>query len=210
VTKALRLSREIFVQQPSLIRLEKRIPMQSGLGGGSSDAAGLLRALQAASGDASQAELASVACGVGADVPFFLSGGRARGEGYGDVITALPDPAEEWYVIAKPEIGCSTPEMYALLDGESREWRDWPLNDNLYNDFERVAPRECIDLIERMLTAGARDAALSGSGSSVFGRFATHATARDAEERLRGDDVNQVWVAKSLTRSESLDIKRSL
>lgn len=203
VSKALRLSREIFALNPSHIRLQKHIPMQSGLGGGSSDAAGLLRALNHIR-KVGLEEIEGVASVIGADVPFFLTGGRATGERYGDRITALPDAPEEWYVIAKPEIGCSTVEMYAHLDEKPRVWRDWPIEDTLYNDFERVAPRKCLDLIDELLKTGAKAAALSGSGSSVFGRFATQA---QAEEAKAGMSV-QAWVAKGLTRAESLRIER--
>ena len=207
LTKTLRLSREIFKEQPSRIRLTKNIPMQSGLGGGSSDAAGLLRALNH-DGRVPLEELEPVAAAVGADVPFFLHGGRARGERYGDRITPLPDGAEEWYVIVKPPIGCSTPEMFAALDAKPREWRDWPQGDELYNDFERVAPCECLDLIERLRVLGACDAALSGSGSAVFGRFGT----RDAAEMTRAalnSAHNEVWVTSNLGRNESLRLDRS-
>jgi 4-diphosphocytidyl-2-C-methyl-D-erythritol kinase len=204
VTKVLRLSREIFARQPSRIRLTKRIPMESGLGGGSSDAAGLLRALNHPGGVPLE-ELEPVAAAVGADVPFFLTGGRARGEGYGERITPLPDQPVEWYAIAKPPIGCPTAEMYSKLDAKPREWRDWPKEDELYNDFERVAPCECLDLIERLLVLGARDAALSGSGSAVFGRFRTREGAESARAALLGRET-QVWVARTLSRAESLRI----
>src|SRR5579862_6870058 len=181
LAKTLRLSQELFAITPSLVRLEKHIPMQSGLGGGSSDAAGLLRALNRIRPVPLQ-ELEAVASAVGADVPFFLTGGRARGERYGDQISSLPDAPEEWLVIAKPPIGCSTPEMYAKLDEEPRAWRDWPEGDELYNDFERVAPCECLDLIERLQSLGARDAALSGSGAAAFGRFVSRERAESARE----------------------------
>jgi 4-diphosphocytidyl-2-C-methyl-D-erythritol kinase len=200
ITKALRLSREIFSIQPSRIRLEKRIPMQSGLGGGSSDAAGVLRALAFSQGRRIDEELLSVAAAVGADVPFFLVGGRARGERYGDVVTPLPDSPEEWFVIAKPEVGCSTVEMYKKLDASPREWRAWSSGDELYNDFERVAPSKCLDLIDRLASLGARNSALSGSGSSVFGLFSDREAARVAATKMPG----QVWVARSLQRAESL------
>lgn len=208
LAKTLRLSREIFAMQPTQTRLEKHIPMQSGLGGGSSDAAGLLRALQAANHQlpAANGELESVASAVGADVSFFLTGGRARGEGYGERITPLPDAGQEWYVLAKPPIGCSTSEMYAKLDQLPREWRDWPDRDVLYNDFERVAPPECLELIELMRNLGARDSALSGSGSSVFGRFSSRNRADQAKGLLLSMSL-EVWSAKSLTRSESLRIE---
>jgi len=225
VTKALRLSREIFPVQPTRVRLEKRIPMQSGLGGGSSDAAGILRALQAVSaGNLSSAirnpkseirnpegpipEVVGVAAAVGADVPFFLTGGRALGDGYGDRITPLPDEPEEWLVVAKPPVGCSTAEMYGKLDelaaNPSGLGARRPAPGTVHNDFEQVAPAECLTLIERLISLGARDAALCGSGSAVFGRFAS---CREAERAKSALDVN-AWAAKALTRAESLRIER--
>lgn len=207
VAKALRLSKEVFAVSPSQIGLKKNIPIQSGLGGGSSDAAGLLRALNHVR-PSSVSEMESIASAVGADVAFFLTGGRARGEGYGDRITPLPDGPEEWFVIVKPPIGCSTPEMYAKLDANERDWRDWPDGDELYNDFERVAPCECLDFIERLQALGARDAALSGSGSSVFGRCAGRELAEEIRARLMSDYEAQVWTAQTLSRAESLKIER--
>jgi 4-diphosphocytidyl-2-C-methyl-D-erythritol kinase len=203
LTKTLRLSREIFALQPERIRLTKNIPMQSGLGGGSSDAAGLLRAFSALR-PVSRPEMESVAAAVGADVPFFLTGGRAKGEHYGEQISPLPDGPEEWYLIVKPPVGCSTVEMYAKLDEKPREWRDWPEGNVLYNDFERVAPCECLDLIEMLQMLGAKNAGLSGSGSAVFGSFASVEEAERASQQV----TYHKWVAKGLTRTESLKIER--
>lgn len=202
LTQALRLSREVFTRRPSWIRLVKRIPSEAGLGGGSSDAAGLLRIWHSVQ-PASAPELASVAATIGVDVPFFLIGGRARGEGYGEQVIPLPDADPEWLLIAKPKVGCSTPEMYARLDGMPRDWRDWPDSDDLYNDFERVAPLECRELISRLVAQGARDAGLSGSGSAVFGRFDSRDRAEAAAAGLTGVAT---WVVSTLTRAESLRI----
>lgn len=200
LTQALRLSREVFTSRPRLVRLVKRIPSEAGLGGGSSDAAALLRVLNSVQ-PASGPELASLAKLIGVDVPFFLVGGRARGEGYGDEVIPLPDAEPEWLLIAKPEIGCSTPGMYARLDRFPRDWRNWPDSDILYNDFERVAPPECLELISRLVALGARDAGLSGSGSAVFGRFASRDRAESAQS-LMGSG----WVTRTLSRGESLRI----
>ncbi|MFI5386303.1 MAG: 4-(cytidine 5'-diphospho)-2-C-methyl-D-erythritol kinase [Fimbriimonadales bacterium] len=202
ITKALRLSREVFDLTPTHVRIEKNIPIMSGLGGGSSDAAGILRALNHIRPVPLQ-EIEAIAAAIGADVPFFLTGGRAKGEGYGDRITSMPDGLEEWFVIVVPEFGHSTVEMYARLDADPREWRDWPEGDILHNDFELVALHDICDiLVERLLSLGAKDAAMSGSGSSVFGRFPT----REAAERA-GKQINGTHVVKSLTRAESLRIE---
>lgn len=203
LTKAYRLSREVFDVHVSHIRLEKQIPMQAGLGGGSSDAAGLLRAMAFVK-PAPEGELASLASAIGADVPFFLHGGRARGTRYGDRIEPLPDSPAEWVVIVKPEVGCSTPEMFRQLDEKPRNWLDWPEEDVLYNDFERVAPCECLDIIEMLQMHGARDAGLSGSGSAVFGRFESEQIAEKAAENFR----DQHWVILTLTRHQSQSVTR--
>jgi 4-diphosphocytidyl-2-C-methyl-D-erythritol kinase len=204
VSKALRLSREIFSIQPSHIRLVKKIPMQSGLGGGSSDAAGVLRAFAFAQGRRIDEEMLSVAAAIGADVPFFLVGGRARGDGYGDIVTPLPDPPEDWFVIAKPDIGCSTVEMYKKLDANPRDWKDWPEDERLWNDFERVAPKECLDLMREMWNLEAEEVGLSGSGSSVFARFREESEAVLTQGLLGRDS----WLAQSLSRAQSLEIER--
>jgi 4-diphosphocytidyl-2-C-methyl-D-erythritol kinase len=206
LTKAYRLSREILDVHVAYLDLRKGIPMQAGLGGGSSDAAGLLRAMHSIK-PAAEGELASVAGAVGADVPFFLVGGRARGTRYGDVIEALPDGEEAWYVIAKPAVGCDTAKMSAALDAEPRPFRDWPTSSEIYNDFEAIAPEESRHLIGRLKEEGAIHAGLSGSGSAVFGRFATAEQADIVSERLRSE-CEFTAAAPSLTRRQSLHITR--
>jgi 4-diphosphocytidyl-2-C-methyl-D-erythritol kinase len=205
VTRALRLLSEVVDLPPLRIEIRKGIPSESGLGGGSSDAAAVLRAAQRiARVSAPAGELAGIALAVGADVPFFLVGGRARAEGYGERLTALPDAPREWLVIARPPVGCATGDAFRRLDAMDYPWRTFPAGDELYNDFERVAPCESLDLLERLQVHGARDAALSGSGSAVFGRFAEEAAAERAAERLRAERAGAVWVAPTLTRAESL------
>jgi len=206
VSRALSLVSEIATVPNLKIEVVKHIPMESGLGGGSSDAGGLLRAIQKITGVGSEAELRSVAIAIGADVPFFLTGGRARAEGYGEILTPEKDHPREWMLIVKPEIGCSTGEMFAKLDALDYEWREFPEDDKLYNDFERVAPCECLELIEQLCKLGARDAGLSGSGSAVFGRFDNEPSAETACERLLEDFEGHAWVAPTLTRKESLDL----
>jgi 4-diphosphocytidyl-2-C-methyl-D-erythritol kinase len=206
VTRAWRLVREIAELPPMKVRLVKGIPAQSGLGGGSSDAAGFLRATNlVAPHPPSEAELRQVARTVGADVPFFLVGGRARAEGYGERLQPLPDPEPAWYVVARPRVSCSTPEMFARLDEQDYAWRDFA--DELYNDFERVAPCESLDLIERLQALGAEGAGLSGSGSATFGRFPTHAHAERVAAKLNQERID-AWACRALSRRQSLAIER--
>lgn len=203
VTKALRLMAEYTDIPPMKIEVFKDIPSEAGLGGGSSDAAGIIRAVRYLIPSMfSERDAMTVAQAVGADVPFFLVGGRAKGEGYGEVLTPLDDPAPAWVVVVKPTIGCSTPAMYASLDEKDYEWRDFPTDDELYNDFERVAPCECLDLIERLQVLGAKQAGLSGSGSAVFGIFESEEAAFEADDKIR-DGRMAVWHAPFLTRRES-------
>lgn len=205
LTKALRLAGEVTNLPPLRITLQKRIPAESGLGGGSSDAAALLRALKKLSpAQVPDAEWASIALAVGADVPFFLCGGAARAEGYGERITPLEDLPESWYVIIRPGIGCSTPKMYQLLDNVEYEWKAFPTGSEVYNDFARVAPPACLNRIDALKTLGALDSTLCGSGSAVFGRFLTQRDAQIALSSLSLSPSENAWIARSLARQECL------
>lgn len=155
VTKAIRLFNE-HAALPSLrIVIKKRIPSESGLGGGSSDAGVLLRFLRDEfANHLSDEFLLDLALKVGADVPFFLRGGRAKAEGYGQILTQLVDLPETWMLIGKPPVACSTPEAFRMLDQVEYEWQDFPEEDDLYNDFERVAPEECLQLKAHCFSMG--------------------------------------------------------
>ncbi len=199
VIRAARLMMEVADFPPVSIRLIKRIPSEAGLGGGSSDAAGIIRASKSLmSALLPDYEKKAIAKSIGADVSFFLLGGRAKAEGYGNILAQLPSPDPvEWYVIAQPEDRCNTKDAYSRLDEMEYEWRDFPAEDILYNDFERVAPCGSLELIERLQVHGAKDAGLTGSGSAVFGRFNSEAEATKAEERMKGE-ASFVVVAHSL------------
>ena len=128
VVRAARLMMEVADFPPVSIKLIKRIPSEAGLGGGSSDAAGIIRAAKALmSAPLPDYEKKAIAKSIGADVSFFLLGGRARAEGYGEKLTPIPSPNPvEWYVIAQPEDRCETKGAYARLDEMDYEWQ-WRL-----------------------------------------------------------------------------------
>ena len=173
------------------IRLEKRIPTEAGLGGGSSDAAVTLLALAElwetrASGD----DLWEIASGLGADVPFFLRGGTALGTGAGKDIAELPDaPKKEFLLVVKPNVNISTSRAYQALKAASlttaeaktilsssqrNEFFDNLDSDALQNDFEEVVfglEPEIKRAKAALIKAGTRAALLAGSGSAVFGIF---------------------------------------
>jgi 4-diphosphocytidyl-2-C-methyl-D-erythritol kinase len=137
-----------------------------------------------------------IASSVGADVPYFLVGGRAYGEGYGEKLTAWPDDPAQAVLIAKPAASCSTAAMFRELDSTVRAWRDYTPGEH-YNDFERVAPTESLQLIEQLAVEGATRTGLTGSGSAVYGLFSEMREASDAAKNL---DAEFTWVGQTITR----------
>jgi 4-diphosphocytidyl-2-C-methyl-D-erythritol kinase len=205
ITKAIELYAALTNLPPVTVRVLKGIPLQSGLGGGSSDAATVLQELQRRLGSPVPVEeLSRIAAKVGADVPFFLVGGKARAEGYGEILKPMADEPTRWLLIACPEERCSTGLMFKKLDDLNYEWREFPEKDTIYNDFERVAPCACLELIERMRIHGAASAGLSGSGSAVFGVFDTRELAEHGARKLQAEGVPWVRVAPTLSREDSL------
>ncbi|HYS77442.1 MAG TPA: 4-(cytidine 5'-diphospho)-2-C-methyl-D-erythritol kinase [Candidatus Dormibacteraeota bacterium] len=177
----------------ALIRLAKRIPVGAGLGGGSSDAAATLVGLRRLWRlDLSDRDLLSIAAAIGSDVPFFLTGGTARLTGTGTEVEALPDLTGYDVLVVFPGVGIPTAEVYALagrtltsalkissmarfhptlagnLDEEVEAWV------RVGNDLEPYARSLCPaigKIRNRLLAAGAAAAAMTGSGSAVFGVF---------------------------------------
>jgi 4-diphosphocytidyl-2-C-methyl-D-erythritol kinase len=170
------------------MRLDKRIPMGAGLGGGSSDAAAVLLALPVlAGGTLDLPALAALGRELGSDVPFFLLGGRAVGIGRGTELFPLPDrPAARGLLVA-PQVHVSTAEAYRALSPRlttelqqnkifSFQSQAWDVSTAVPagNDFEpAVFERypELAALKQRLLQAGASPALMTGSGSALFGLF---------------------------------------
>jgi len=207
VGKALRLISEFTVLPPLKITVEKRIPTMAGLGGGSSDAAGLIRAIRHTfPGRFSEADAHAVAAAVGADVPFFLVGGKAKGEGYGEILTPLDDEEKPvWCVVVMPPYAYSTPEMYARLDEIAYEFIDFPSDGKQHNDFERVIPYGG-DSLNRLGAFGGKHCGMTGSGSAQYALFDTEREAEDAALNIRREDLGATWVVPFLSRSESLKL----
>ena len=170
--------------------LEKRVPVGMGLGGGSSDAAATILALDHLWGlDLGRGELESIARSVGSDVPFFISQcGTAVGEGRGDVIIALPPLSEQWLVLACPEVrveptGGKTAHVYSLLGEEHYtnggntqlfvdSLKDGEFSDeHLFNAFEPLAPSafESFEKARRVfLGSSASNVHLTGTGPGMY------------------------------------------
>jgi len=178
------------------VTLHKQIPMMAGLGGGSSDAAAALIGLRRLwKVRVSDAQVHNLASRLGSDVPFFLLGGTALGLGRGDELYPLANLPRYWVVLAIPPFGIATPDAYRWLD-EARE-KGTPLlptrsgkgavpllpNVPFVNDLEApVAARHPVigELAQRLADRGALLAAMSGSGSTVFGVFRSAPAARRA------------------------------
>jgi 4-diphosphocytidyl-2-C-methyl-D-erythritol kinase len=194
------------------VRLQKRIPQQAGLGGGSSDAAAALRALAAlwrVRMDAGR--LARIAARLGADVPFFLRGGTARGDGRGDRLRALDDAPASWVVLLLPGFGISTKEAYGWWDEDFRTaGRRAPPAEKSGNDLERsvcLRHPEIARLGRSLTIAGARCAAMSGSGSAVFGLFASRRDAESAAHVL-GTGSTRALITRTLGRARFAALSR--
>lgn len=184
------------------ISLEKRIPMQAGLGGGSADAAAVLRALRSIyAPDMPQSELEAIAATVGSDVPFCIGGGTQLATGRGEVLTPLPPVPPCVFLIIKPKEGYSTAEMYARLDRREQEERPncreitevalkvkevVTLAVGLHNDFDAVLPlnSQAPMIHEAMLRRGAWGTVLCGSGSAVAGLYRTEEETKETIEAL--------------------------
>ena len=190
------------------IALIKHIPSEAGMAGGSADAAAVLRALRELVSPALTDErLEQISARIGSDVPFCICGGTRLAEGRGEKLTAL-NPAPECFVaVCKPDFPISTPELFARVDGVMLSHRPdtdamlsaiargdcGALCANVQNVFEQALPdaqRERIEEIKRALVEnGAACAAMTGSGSAVFGLFSDEVLCRNACEVLQGDRI---------------------
>lgn len=183
------------------IHLEKHIPSQAGMGGGSSDAAAVLKGLNVLTGSPLSLEtLCGLGVALGADVPFFLYGGTAYAEGIGEKLEVLPKLPKLPMVVAKGGDGISTPAAYraidalcdpkhpdtqglkaAILRGAPAE-ELWVHCGNLFEDVTELP--DVAEIRTAMREMGAVFACMSGSGSAVFGIFADEMSAKQCQEAL--------------------------
>lgn len=203
------------------IRLEKRIPVQAGLGGGSADAAVTLLALAHLwKLRAGKHDLLALGSRLGADVPFFFFGGTAHGTGIGDNIAPLRDGSEKFVLIIKPNAGTKTSDAYEALDERSlttpnpktilsssqpTEHFDIGRFASLENDFEAVVfdlEPEIARAKRALVQSGAQAAALAGSGSAVFGVFDSEDAQRRAIQAIELETGWRVFPCKTVGRDE--------
>ena len=179
------LEKEVGRSLPVKITLKKRIPMQAGMGGGSADAAAVFIGVNRLYGlRLSKERLAQISVKCGADVPFAIMGGTALAEGIGEKLKALPAPPKCYLLIAKPEKGNSTPEIFKRFDKEGA------MGESAAELFEEALIKKDLSLLcecvsnslepvadadgrikELMLENGAIVSAMTGSGTAIFGVF---------------------------------------
>ena len=216
VLRAIRaISPKIGFEGSLVVHLEKRIPVARGLGGGSSDAAAaLIGMLRLTNMELPLPRLMEIAASLGADVPFFLFGGRALAVNRGDEIYPMEDGPKRAIVVVSPKgIGVPTKDAYGWLAPEltrltkpNRIWEFcalcWSRQETVSNDFEGPVfsrhPR-LREIRDGLLKRGAANAALAGSGSAVFGLYRNPARARRAARAFPEDSV---FVVETLSREK--------
>ncbi|GGA70866.1 4-(cytidine 5'-diphospho)-2-C-methyl-D-erythritol kinase [Ornithinibacillus halotolerans] len=185
------------------IKIEKVIPVSAGLGGGSTDAAAVLRGLnQLWNMNIPIEELAALGSSLGSDIPFCVYGSTGIAKGFGEVIEKLPPPPPFWVVLAKPDIGVSTktifgqvnmdeithPNTQAVIDALFEQ--DFSkLCANIGNSLERITTSihpEVLRIKEKMRQAGAPGVLMSGSGPTVYGIVEQHSKAKRIYNSLKG------------------------
>jgi 4-diphosphocytidyl-2-C-methyl-D-erythritol kinase len=212
----LAMQQEIGFHGDVAAHLEKKIPVARGMGGGSSDAAAaMIGMLRLTGAKVPLARLMEIAASLGADVPFFLFGGRALAVNRGDEIYPLPNAPKQTIVVVSPrDIGVSTKDAFQWISAELTKRPEPPKiwgfcalcwsrqGAGLSNDFEGPVfsrhPR-LGEIRDGLLKRGAADAALAGSGSAVFGIFRNPARARRAARAFPEDSV---FVVETLSRED--------
>lgn len=207
------------------IKLEKQIPMEAGLAGGSTDAAGVILGLDKLSHtNLSNQQLIEIGSSVGADVPFCIFGGTMLAEGIGDRLTRLENLSLN-LLVAKPSNNVSTKELFSILGKEDYSSGETTLGlakiiqsqnlqamnkhmvNGMYNKSLRFAPQMKDIILQLEKQEGCLKAMMSGSGSTVFGIFET-VTQRDcAMDNLQNLDIKQnkdLLVYGTKTASESI------
>ncbi|MDD5491476.1 MAG: 4-(cytidine 5'-diphospho)-2-C-methyl-D-erythritol kinase [bacterium] len=198
------------------IHLSKNIPVGAGLGGGSSDAAAVLKGLNKLwQLRLSEDRLAWIGAKLGSDVPFFITGGTALAKGRGERLTLWPGIPAFRLVLVKPLMGISTawayknlkisltkqPKNIKIIHNSLRKKRFNQLEEYLQNDLESVCISKYPSILEikhRLLALGATAALMSGSGSTVFGLVVS----RTAENRIKEvfSRAKGFWVWSGTTR----------
>lgn len=193
------------------IRIAKRIPAGAGLGGGSSDAAAVLLALdRLIPPSLSTTELEQIAASIGSDVPLFLVGGLVRITGRGDIVSRLAQPRREHFVVVAPAVHCPTVDVYRAWTARSPRDAEETLGRNdLFAAAVSIYP-DLAAIRHAMSSAGALYAGMSGSGSAFYAAFGDRARAAAAAKKLRGELPTCAVHVCCATDAGSRQIQRSI
>lgn len=209
------MQREFGVTRGVRIEIDKHIPVAAGLGGGSSDAAAVLRGLNELwQLGLSLNQLAKLGLEVDSDVPFCVVGQTAHVTGYGDQVRPLePGLKPSWLVLAKPHVSVSTPNILRQIDYDELEHPDIEgvlaavladdfdsLTTYMGNALEPVSMKrypEIQQIKERMLHYGAAHAVMSGTGPTVFSLFRKQSRAKRVYNSIRGF-CSEAYLVRSL------------
>lgn len=199
------------------IFLEKKLPIGSGLGGGSSDAAAVLKGgIKLYGLNIPYQELHSIAERIGSDVPFFLNGGTAYGAGRGEILQTIQITTDYFVLLVLPEIKISTPWAYKNLNltltrkNDDYKFKGFTIQNldlvdfrsEFRNDFENLVFKhhpELASLKSEMYELGADYASLSGSGSALYGLYKSKSTAENAGEKLKSK--HSTYICRPVTDS---------
>ncbi len=196
------LRRETSSRRGAELRLEKHLPVGGGLGGGSSDAATVLLVLNRLwEVNLGRARLREIGLQLGADVPFFIFGRNAVGEGIGERLRGLELPAA-WYLVLTPQVSVSTKEMFAsALTADTKRLKIPPFfSGQGRNDLEPVVTARYPEIAAQLAWLKSRcpQARMTGSGACVFAEFETRAPADAVQSQLPGGMSG--FVAQGLER----------
>jgi 4-diphosphocytidyl-2-C-methyl-D-erythritol kinase len=191
------------IKKGVLIKIKKRIPIGAGLGGGSSDASAVLKGLNKLWHlNLSKKELIEIGKRIGADVPFFIEGGRCMAVGIGEILKSIPVKKNEWYVIVKPDFEISTKYVYSQLTKPGKNCKIT----QYYNKLEEVVVPlypEIKEIKEKLLKYGAKISLMSGSGSCVFGIVNRQNTGKKIKNILKKDGYF-VWLVHPVKKDEQI------
>lgn len=217
--KAAALFYEAAELEPAVdILIEKRIPQQAGMAGGSADAAAVLRGLNRLyDRPLTDSVLLMLAEKIGADVPFCLLGGTMLAEGIGEELTALPDLPPVWITVVKPAVGVSTAAAYAAVDSAAiplhtekeaallaalREGDVSRVAGNVFNVFEDALALPEVGEVKAALAAfEPLGCQMTGSGSAVFALFESESRATEAAAAL--ETLGETFVCRPMTVTEA-------
>lgn len=181
------------------IRISKRIPLEAGMGGSSTDGAAVLKALnEIYNYPLNNEKLCEIGARLGADVPFCITGGTAVCKGIGEIMTPTECLKDYVFLIAKPDFSCSTPAAYRAYDEntipentdfekfvDSLPYGAEKWAGKMYNVFEKLyCDGRIAAITDTMLKNGALGSILTGSGSAVFGVFKDRKTAENALKNI--------------------------